>query len=370
MAMAVALVVVVLGSLLFHYFSPWWATPLASNWKQMDDTLTITLAITTVFFILINLFVAYALVKYRHRKEGQRAAWQPDNRRLERWLIGITAVGIIAMLAPGLFVYAEYINPPRDAMVVEVVGQQWQWRYRFPAEGGKLGASDARFVTANNPFGLDPDDPAGQDNVLIDSNELHLPLNRPVKILLRSLDVLHDFYVPEFRARMNMVPGMVTSFWFTPTRAGRYEILCAQLCGVGHFNMRGVVVVDEPAAYQAWLKQQPTFAMAKTKPSSTTVVAGASLADKGKALAQSKGCIACHSVDGSKGVGPSWKGVFGKQNALESGRAIPADEAYLKRSILEPQADLVKGYPPVMPKVPVSEDEVAALVAYIETLKE
>jgi cytochrome c oxidase subunit 2 len=370
MAMAVALVVVVLGSLLFHYFSPWWSTPLASNWKQMDETLTITLAITTVFFILINLFVAYALVKYRHRKTGQRAAWQPDNRRLERWLIGITTVGIIAMLAPGLFVYAEYITPPRDAMAVEVVGQQWQWRFRFPGESGKLGASDARFVTANNPFGLDPDDPAGQDNVLVDANELHLPLNKPVKILLRSLDVLHDFYVPEFRARMNMVPGMVTSFWFTPTRAGRYEILCAQLCGVGHFNMRGVVVVDEPATYQAWLKQQPTFAMAKTKPASTTVVAGTSSADKGKALAQSKGCIACHSVDGSKGVGPSWKGVFGKQHAMESGSTVAADEAYLKRSILEPQAEVVKGYPPVMPKMPMSEDEVAALVAYIKTLKE
>jgi cytochrome c oxidase subunit 2 len=368
MAMAVALVVVVLGSLLFHYFSPWWATPLSSNWKQMDDTLAITLFITTIFFVLINAFMVYVLVKYRHRAGGLRT-YAPDNRKLERWLIGITTVGIMALLAPGLFVYAEYIHPPRDAMIVEVLGQQWQWRFRLPGKGSKLGASDPRFVTTSNPFGLDPDDPASADNIVVDTSELHLPLNQPVKMLLRSNDVLHDFYVPEFRSRMNMVPGMVTSFWFTPTRTGRFEVLCAQLCGVGHFNMRGTVVVDEPAAYQAWLKQQPTFAMAMAK-QKTIAAGGGSAADKGKMLAQSKGCVACHTTNGSKSVGPSWQGIFGKPNELESGKTITVDEAYLKRSIQEPQADIVKGFPPVMPKIPLSDEEVGELVAYIESLGE
>ena len=151
MIMAVALLLIVLGSVLFHVFNPWWTTPLASNWQPMDDTLTITLVITGIFFVVINVFVAYMLVRFRHR-EGHRAAHEPENRKLERWLIGGTTVGIMALLAPGLLVYANYVREPRDALVVEVLAQQWQWRFRFPGEDGKLGATDARFFSATNPF--------------------------------------------------------------------------------------------------------------------------------------------------------------------------------------------------------------------------
>ena len=369
MAMAIAVLVVVAASLLFHYASPWWLTPLASNWREMDGTLAITLAVTGFFFVAINLFVAYVLVRFRHR-EGHRAAYQPDNKKLERWLIVLTTVGIVALLAPGLFVYAQYIRPPQDVLEVEALGQQWQWRFRFPGPDGKFGPTDTRFVSGTNPFGLDPQNPAGRDNILVNGGELHLPVNRPVKVLLRSHDVLHDFYVPQFRARMNMVPGMVTSFWFTPTKAGRYEILCAQLCGVGHFNMRGHVVVEDEAAFRSWLQQQPTFVKTQAAPSGTAPPpAGttASLADQGKALAQSKGCVACHSVDGSPSVGPTWKGLYGKTTVLTDGSSVLADEAYLKRSIREPQAQVVKGFSPIMPKVEVSDAELAALVAYIES---
>src|SRR5688572_20554246 len=265
MAIAVALLLLVVVTVVFHLFSPWWLTPLASNWGMMDLTLTITVVITGIFFVVINLFVVYTLLRFRHRK-GQRAAYQPDNKRLERWLIGVTTVGIVALLAPGLVVYADYDEPPSNAMVVEIVGQQWQWRYRFPDAGGKLGGSDARFVNAANPFGLDPKDPAAQDDIVVSGNEIHLPLNKPVKVLLRSHDVLHDFFVPQFRARMNIVPGQVSTFWFTPTVAGRYEAMCAQLCGLGHPNMRGTVIVEDEAAFQAWLKTQPTFATTMLPP--------------------------------------------------------------------------------------------------------
>ncbi|MGH8806646.1 MAG: c-type cytochrome [Noviherbaspirillum sp.] len=370
MAMAVALIVIVAASLLFHFVSPWWATPLASNWRAMDDTLTITLVITGIFFVAINLFVVYTLLRYRHRA-GNRAAYKPDDRKLELWLTVGTSLGIMALLAPGLFVYADYVRPPQDAIVLEVLGQQWQWRYRFPGPDGKFGLSDARFVSAANPFGLDPDDPAARDNVLVNSNEVHLPINKPVKVLLRSHDVLHDFYVPHFRARMNMVPGMVTSFWFIPTKAGRYEVLCAQLCGVGHANMRGIVVVDDAATFSAWLKQQPTFAMAMAAPragEAAAAVPADALPAKGKQLAQSKGCIACHSVDGSAGVGPTWKDLAGKTGSMADGSSVLVDEAYLKQSINDPQAKVVKGFPPIMPKGGVSDDELAALVAYIQSL--
>jgi cytochrome c oxidase subunit 2 len=192
MALAIALVLIVVVAVLFQFLRPWWLTPLASNWKLMDDTLLITLVITGVVFVAINLFIAYAVVRFRHRP-GHRAAFEPHNRRLEWWLTGITTAGIVAMLAPGLWVYADLIAAPKDALVFEVVGRQWQWRYRFPGKDGKLGVSDVRFVSANNPFGLNPNDSNGQDDVLIDGPEVHIPVGHPVKVLQRSVDVLHNF---------------------------------------------------------------------------------------------------------------------------------------------------------------------------------
>lgn len=364
MAIALTLIVIIVGSVLFHWISPWWTTPLASHWQQMDDTLAITVAITGVFFVVINLFVAYTLLRFRHRS-GARADYTPVNHRLERWLIGVTSLGIAALLAPGLAVYAKYVQPPADALVAEVLGQQWQWRYRFPGADGKLGRSDARFFGSANPFGLDPTDPAGQDDLLIDGNELHLPLGRPVKLLLRSHDVLHDFYAPQFRARMNMVPGMVTWFWLTPTAAGRYEVLCAQLCGVGHSDMRGYVRVEDDAAFQAWLGAQPSFARSLAPAGDA---AAQSPAEQGRALAQAKGCVGCHSVDGSAAVGPSWRGLYGRTETLADGTTARVDEAFLDIEIRDPKARIVRGYAPLMPAVELSDAERGALVAYIRSL--
>lgn len=366
MTMAVALLLIVAGSVLFHVFNPWWTTPLASNWKLMDDTLGITLAITGIFFIVINLFIAYMLVRFRHRA-GQRAAHEPENRKLERWLIGGTTVAIMALLAPGLLVYANYVREPRDALVLEVLAQQWQWRFRFPGEDGKLGATDARFFSATNPFGIDPVDRAGQDDLLIAGDEVHLPLGKPVLVLMRSNDVLHDFFVPNFRARMNTVPGQVSRFWFTPTVAGRYEALCAQLCGVGHPNMRGYVVVEDSANYKAWHAALPTFAKSQAK-APEAPAGGDARVQQGRALADSKGCVACHTIDGSPRVGPTWKGLYGKTENMADGSTALVDEAFLRSFIRDPQARHVKGFPPVMPKVELSDEELAALVAYIQSL--
>ncbi len=365
MAIAIVLIVVVAAALAFHFWSPWWLTPLASNWRQMDDTLTITLVITGVAFVVVNLFVAWAIFRYRHR-DGHRAAYEPHNRRLEIWLIGITTVGIAAMLAPGLFVYAKLISPPSDARVVEVVGQQWQWRFRLPGPDGRLGTSDPSYVTADNPLGLNPKDPANQDNRIVDAPELHLLVGQPVKLLLRAKDVLHDFYVPPFRTRMNMVPGMVTQMWLTPTRTGRYDILCAQLCGVGHSDMRGVVVVDDKPAYDAWVAKLPTFAMLQAQHAGAA--ASDPLAAKGKLLAQQKGCAACHTVDGAQGVGPTWHGLYGKTETFQDGSSAHVDDAYLATFIRNPTARVPKGFAPLMPKIDLTDDELKALVAYIRTL--
>jgi cytochrome c oxidase subunit 2 len=368
MIMAIALAIIVVASVLFHFINPWWITPLASNWKSMDDTLTITLVITGLFFVAINLFLVYTLVRFRHR-DGMRAVQQPESKSLERWLIGVTTVGIVALLAPGLVVYANYVRTPPDALTLEVLGQQWQWRFRFAGADGKLGLTETRFVSPTNPFGLDPADAAGQDDVLIAADEVHLPLGKPVNVLLRSHDVLHDFYVPPFRARMNMVPGQVSTFWFTPTVAGRYEALCSQLCGVGHPNMRAHVVVEEPASFQAWHNALPTFAaMQENVRTAAAAGAGGSLPERGRALADAKGCVACHTIDGSPRVGPTWKGLYGKTENMRDGSTAKVDEKFLRDFIRDPLARGIKGFAPVMPKIELSDEELAALVAYIQTL--
>ena len=235
----------------------WW-TEIASNWGYIDNAILITFWITGVVFVAVLLFMTYCVLKFRHQ-EGRRAAYEPENKKLEWWLTGLTTVGIVAMLTPGLFVWGQFVTVPDDATEIEVLAQQWQWAYRLPGEDGVLGTSDVKNIDFDNPFGLTPDDPNGQDDILVESSELHIPLDRPVKVLLRSLDVLHNFYIPQFRAKMDMVPGMVTFYWFTPTRTGDFDVLCFELCGTGHYAMRGNVVVSTQADYDAWLAEQITY---------------------------------------------------------------------------------------------------------------
>ena len=259
MVVALLLILVGVGTVVFHFWSPWWWTPIASNWGYIDDTIIITFWVTGAVFVAVVLFMAYCIFRYRY-KEGRRADYEPENKKLEWWLIGLTSVGVVVMLTPGLFVWNQFVTVPEEAAEFEVLGQQWQWSFRLPGKDGVLGTTNVRNVSDENPFGLNPNDPNGQDDILIDGDDLHLPIGKPVKVLLRSLDVLHDFYVPQFRAKMDIVPGMVTYFWFEPTRTGTYDALCFELCGIGHYAMRALVVVEEESAYQEWLQEQSTFA--------------------------------------------------------------------------------------------------------------
>jgi cytochrome c oxidase subunit 2 len=285
MVIAIVLILLVLGSVLFQFLSPWYFTPIASNWGAMDDTISLTFWVTGFVFVAVNLFVAYCVIRYRQRK-GSRAAYEPENTKLEWWLVGLTTVGVAAMLAPGLLVWAKFVEVPTDAAVLEVVGRQWSFSFRLPGNDGRLGTVDARHVSDKNPFGINPDDPNGQDDVLISGSELHLPVGRPVKLLLRSIDVLHNFAVPQFRAKMDLVPGLVTYIWLTPTRTGKFDLLCNELCGVAHYAMRGKVVVEEERAFQAWLTGHPTFAQ--------TAARAPGDAAAGKQLYAV--CAACHGV--------------------------------------------------------------------------
>ena len=287
MVVAIALVLLVVGSVVFHVLSPWYFTPIASNWGMIDDTVSITFWVTGIVFVAVNLFMAWCVLRYRARK-GSAAMYEPENKKLEGWLVVLTSVGVAAMLAPGLVVWAKFVDVPKDAAVVEVLGRQWYWAFRFPGADGVLGTDDARFVSDKNPFGINPNDPHGQDDILITSPELHLPMGKSYKALLRSIDVLHDFTVPQFRVKMDLVPGLVTYVWFTPTRAGKYDLLCEELCGIAHFTMRGKVVVEEEAAFKTWLASYPTFAQSSAK-----VEGNAAAGEQAYAV-----CAACHGAQG------------------------------------------------------------------------
>jgi len=257
MVVALILVLVVVGTVAFHFMSPWWWTPIASNWGYIDDTIIITFWITGVVFVAVIGFTAYCVYRFHHI-EGRKALYEPENTKLEWWLTGLTTVGIAALLAPGLFVWGQFISVPEDAAEFEVLASQWAFNYRYPGKDGKLGTTDIKNISDDNPFGINKDDPNGQDDVLIQGDDAHLPLDKPVKVLLRSIDVLHDFYTPQFRAKMDIVPGMITYFWFTPTRNGTFDVLCFELCGTGHYAMRSNVVVEDENTFNEWVAQQST----------------------------------------------------------------------------------------------------------------
>jgi cytochrome c oxidase subunit 2 len=353
MAIALVIVLLVIGSVIFHFASPWWFTPIASNWSTMEDTVILTFWVTGIVFVAVNLFLAWVVWRYRHRP-GTRADYEPENKKLEWWLTVVTTVGVAAMLAPGLFVWGKFVSVPEDAAIVEAVGQQWHWSFRLPGEDGELGATSAALITPENPFGLDPDDPKGRDDRLVASPELHLPLGQPVKLLLRSKDVLHNFTVTQFRVKMDLVPGMVTHMWLTPTEPGEYEILCEELCGIGHFAMRGRVVVTPRADYDAWLAGLPNF----------TGTQQLAAADPAAGAAQYATCMACH--------GPSGEGNQG----LNAPRLAGQPAWYLRRQLLSfrngvrgaQQNDTFGAQMRAFASMLPDEAAIRNLAAYIETL--
>jgi len=287
MTIAIVIILLVIATLVFHFISPWWFTPLASNWQAIDDTINISLWVVGIVFVAVSLFLAFVIIKYRYNK-NRRSDFEPENSKLEGWLTVITTLGVAAMLTPGLFVWGKFISVPDNSETVEAVGQQWHWSYRLPGKDGKLGKTAIILISEDNPFGIDVNDINGADDLLVKSNELHLPIDQPVKVLLRSKDVLHNFAVPQFRVKMDLVPGAITFVWFTPTKLGRYELLCEELCGIAHFTMRGYIKVDTANDYQTWLASLPTFTQTLTRdPASIT---------QGKQ--HYTGCISCHGIDG------------------------------------------------------------------------
>jgi len=302
---------------------------------QIDWLFDLEVKMIAFFFALIMVPLGYSLVVFR-RKEGD----ETDAEHIEGHTgleITWTAIPLVIVIALGI-IGADNLRQVRvvdpQAIEIKVVGFQWGWRFEYP-QG---------FV----------------------SNKLYLPANQQVVLKMESQDVLHSFWVPEFRVKQDLVPGRIEDYRITPNRIGEYKVRCAEICGTSHSYMESPVIVVSEIDYNQWVSQQ-----AETAKAEALANAGKPDATRGEKLYQESGCKACHSLDGSKGVGPTWKGVAGSERKLADGSTVAGDQAYLTESIKLPGAKTVEGYPAnAMPNFGYLTDaQVADLVAFIETLK-
>lgn len=260
MALAMALFLVFLSVVSVILFSGhfWWFPPLASAYTSYDKQFMLTLIVVGIAFILAQLGLGY--FAWRYRDNGKRKArYVEGNNTMEVLWTSLTFVVFIGLGILGQKMWAQlhFSEPPPNAIQVEVTGQQFQWNIRYPGPDGKFGRTDAKDVDEAdmNFIGLDPNDPAGKDDI-VTINRMVVPIDQPVNVILHSKDVTHSFFVPWFRIKQDAVPGMTISIHFTATRLGEYEIPCSQLCGLGHYKMRGLLDVVTPAQYQQWLKKE------------------------------------------------------------------------------------------------------------------
>jgi len=297
----------------------------ASTVAARVDALFYFLVAVSVFFAsLICILIIVFAVKYRRRSEDEKPPAILGNLRLEILWTAIPLGLTMVMFVWGAKLFFVIYHPPINSLEITVVAKQWMWKVQHPE--GRL-----------------------------EIDELHVPVGRPIKLTMTSQDVIHDFFVPAFRVKKDVLPGRYTTVWFEATKAGEYHLFCSQYCGTQHSGMVGRIVVMEAPHYQTWLSGGTT---------------GMSLAAAGEKLFQTLGCVSCHA-DNDTGRGPSLAGLFGKAIQLQGGKSVIADEAYIRESILEPQAKIVAGYPPIMPtfKGLISEEGILQILAYLKSVK-
>jgi len=300
-----------------------------------EQASTISSQVDNIYFVLITLSLAFAVpvaglivffaIRYRKGTNVNRTKLITEDFRLEfawSFIPFVLAMGVFGWAA---FVYFDIKRPPVDTLDIYVIGKQWMWQAQHPSGKSEI-------------------------------NELHVPVDQPVKLIMTSQDVIHSFYIPAFRVKQDVLPGRYTTMWFEATKPGTYHLFCAEYCGTEHAKMGGSVIVLDQIDYERWLSGGTT---------------GESLAMAGERLFQARGCTSCHGVGAGGERGPSLVGLFGQEVALQDGRTVVADEAYLRESIVNPQAKVVAGYRPIMPTYDgiISEEGLIQLVAYIKSLE-
>ena len=330
----VGILVIVTSILTYFGVNVLWALPPAASAQAapIDWMWNLQMIAMSFLFALIVVPMAYSLIVFK-RKKGDTSEGEhfEGNTKLEiAWTIApLIAVLIFAYLGADTLADTRRVDP--NAMVVKVTGFQWGWKFEYPEYG-------------------------------ITSSELYLPVDKQVALKMESTDVIHSFWVPEFRVKQDLVPGRVTELWITPTEIGdTYKVRCAELCGTSHAFMENPVIVVDDANFDTWVMEQQAIAAALNTPEA-----------RGEALVAANGCGACHSVDGSaRPTGPTWLGLFESQVELTDGTTVTADEEFLIESIKDPLAKIVAGNfgGTQMPVFGLSDEQIADIVAYITTLK-
>jgi cytochrome c oxidase subunit 2 len=311
--------------------------------EKVDNVFFFILALCVAFLIFITALMVFFVIKYR-RKKHPRGEDIEGHAWLEIVWTLVPLVLFLVMFYYGWTNFAYVRSAPRDAMVVKVTGRQWAWDFEYP--NGKR------------------------------TTELYLALDKPVRMEVRSADVIHGFYVPAFRIKMDAVPGKENYTWFTPTRLGSFDIECSVICGANHTYMVSRAIVVSEDDFKAWYfggESAPPPGKVESA-SAFPLLPGQELpADHpGLAVLKGKQCLSCHSTDGSVMVGPTFKGAFGAKQVIVAGGAekeVLVDEAYLAKSMREPMAEVLKGYPPAMPHMSLSDSEIKEVIEYIRSIQ-
>ena len=303
------------------------ASTFAGGWTGIDALYLYLVVLTVVFTVGISAVIIGFAVVFRRKAGDDSIPEQIEGSMfLETFWSAVPFLIAMSIFGWGLVLYFKQYRPPKETMEMYVVGKQWMWKFQHPT---------------------------GQREI----NELHVPVNKKIKMTMTTEDVLHDLYFPEFRTKADVVPGRYTTLWFEATKVGTFNIFCAEYCGTNHSVMGGKVIVMEKADYDRWLSGN---------------LSSQSPVDAGKELFVNKlGCASCHKDDGSGGRGATLKGIIGKPVRLQGGGTVAAvDDNYLRESILNPGAKLVEGYPAIMPTFQgqVTEDQLLQLIAYVKSL--
>lgn len=303
---------------------PFFPVAASAQAGQVDALYFFLVAVSAFFAVLIALLLVVFAVRFRRRTADEVGEAIHGSIALEMMWTLIPLGIALFMFAWGAQVYFHLTRPPAGAMEIYVVGKQWMWKVQH--------ADGAREI-----------------------NELHVPIGRPVKLIMGSEDVIHSFFLPSFRVKADVVPGRYNTLWFTATKPGRYHIFCTQYCGTKHSAMIGWVTAMEPAEYQAWLSGGDS---------------GITVADNGAKLFRDLGCASCHQ-EVAQGRGPSLRGSYGHDVKLADGQTALFDDEYIRESIVNPQAKIVAGFQPIMPTFQglVNDDGVAALIEYIKSMQ-
>ncbi|GAC1536631.1 MAG: cytochrome c oxidase subunit II [Myxococcales bacterium] len=316
----------------------------ASSFAQDVDRLHYFVILTTIVMsTAVGLTALAFFVRFRRRSENQTTPHVTPNTLVEATFIGVPLALFLLWFAIGYREYVKQTTPPPDSMDVYVMAKKWMWKFAYP----------------DGPNAV---------------NVLRIPANRPVRLLMTSQDVIHSFYVPSFRVKQDVIPGRYTQTWFEAIEPGRYEILCTEYCGAGHSIMRAEVIVMKPQEYEDWLQGMKRGLVRKQDGNNTPlefVPPASSLAEQGRQLSISVGCAKCHSVDGTRHIGPTWLDMYGRREKMQDGQTVVIDEGYMTESIMDPLAKIVAGYQPVMPSYQnkLAGPEIAALVEYMKSLQ-